>query len=58
MALSAHLEKLQSRHSEIDNQIAQELRSPAPDNVRISQLKRQKLQIKDTISTASAGAQV
>lgn len=49
MALSAHLEKLQSRHGEIENQIDEELRCPAPDHVKISQLKRQKLQIKDTI---------
>ena len=49
MALSAHLEQLQSRHGDIENQIDRELRSPVPDNVKISQLKRQKLQIKDTI---------
>lgn len=57
MALSAHLEKLQSRHTDIENQITQELRSPAPDQVRISQLKRQKLQIKDTISQMETSAQ-
>lgn len=50
MALSAHLEQLQSRHGDIDDQINRELRSPAPDQVKISQLKRQKLQIKDTIA--------
>ena len=49
MALSAHLEQLQSRHGDIDNQITRELRSPVPDHVKITQLKRQKLQIKDTI---------
>ena len=49
MALSAHLEQLQSRHGDIENQINEELRSPAPDQVKISQLKRKKLQIKDTI---------
>jgi len=49
MALSAHLEQLQSRHGDIEHQIHQELRSPAPDHVKVSQLKRQKLQIKDTI---------
>jgi hypothetical protein len=50
MALSAHLEQLQSRHGDIDSQIESEMRSPAPDHVKISQLKRQKLQIKDTIA--------
>ena len=56
MALSAHLEQLQSRHGDIENQIDRELRSPVPDNVKISQLKRQKLQIKDTIVQIGAKA--
>jgi hypothetical protein len=54
MALSAHLEQLQSRHGDIENQISQELRSPAPDHVKVSQLKRQKLQIKDSIVNMGA----
>lgn len=58
MALSAHLEQLQSRHTNIEDQINRELRSPAPDNVKISQLKRQKLQIKDTITQMGADAQI
>lgn len=56
MALSAHLETLQSRHGDLENQIDRELRSPAPDQVKISQLKRQKLQIKDTIAQISEEA--
>jgi hypothetical protein len=58
MALSAHLEKLQSRHGDIESQIDRELRSPAPDTVKISQLKRQKLQIKDTITQMGSSAEV
>lgn len=58
MALSAHLEQLQTRHGDIDHQIDRELRSPAPDNVKISQLKRQKLQIKDTLVQMGANAVV
>ena len=50
MALSAHLEKLQSRHGELDDQINREMRSPMPDTLRVAELKRQKLQIKDTIA--------
>jgi hypothetical protein len=58
MALSAHLESLKTRHGDIETQISEELRSPAPDHVRISQLKRQKLQIKDTIMEMGADARV
>lgn len=50
MAVTAHLETLQSKHTNLEQKIQAELRSPLPDNIRVSQLKKQKLQIKDTIS--------
>ena len=50
MAVSAHLETLQSKHTHLDKKIQAELRNPLPDNIRVSRLKRQKLQIKDAIS--------
>jgi hypothetical protein len=49
MAVSARLEQLSSKHTTLDMQIQQEMRSPMPDTMRISRLKREKLQIKDTI---------
>ena len=49
MAVSGHLETLQSKHTHLDEKIQAELRSPLPDNLRVSRLKREKLQIKDTI---------
>jgi hypothetical protein len=49
MAVSARLEQLSSKHTTLDMQIRQEMRSPMPDTMRISRLKREKLQIKDTI---------
>lgn len=49
MAVSARLEQLSSKHTTLDQQIRQEMRSPMPDTMRISRLKREKLQIKDTI---------
>jgi len=49
MAVSARLEQLSSKHITLDMQIQQEMRSPLPDTLRISQLKKQKLQIKDMI---------
>lgn len=50
MAVTAHLETLQSKHSNLEEKIQAELRSPLPDNLRVSRLKRQKLHIKDTLS--------
>lgn len=50
MAVTAHLETLHSKHTNLEEKIQAELRSPLPDTLRVSKLKRQKLQIKDTIS--------
>ncbi len=49
MAAEAHLLELKYKHAKIDNQIKQEMKSPLPDTLRISMLKRKKLQIKDLI---------
>jgi len=56
MAVSARLEQLSSKHTSLDMQIQQEMRSPIPDTLRISQLKKQKLQIKDMIKNAGTSA--
>ena len=49
MAVSARLQQLSAKHSRLDEEIHAEMRSPVPDHMRLSELKRQKLQIKDTI---------
>lgn len=58
MAVSARLEQLSSKHTTLDMQIRQEMRSPIPDTMRISRLKKQKLHIKDTIKNFGASAQL
>ncbi len=50
MALSAHLEQLNAKHAELDAEIQQEQRSPMPNHLRISELKKQKLQVKEQIN--------
>lgn len=50
MALSAHLEKLNSKHASLEQEIQEEMRSPMPDQLRISQLKKQKLHLKDEMT--------
>jgi len=56
MAVSARLRQLSTKHSTLDMQIQQEMRSPLPDHMRISQLKKQKLHLKDTIRSFAAKA--
>ena len=44
---TAHLEALNVRHATIDGQIAAEMTRPKPDPVRLGQLKRKKLKLKE-----------
>ncbi len=52
MAVESHLLELRNRHHKIDREIKQEMKSPLPDTLRLSMLKRKKLQIKDQIIAA------
>ena len=55
MALSAHLEELSSKHAKLDERIHAELKHPMPDAVRITELKKRKLQLKQKINHYQAG---
>ena len=50
MSLEARIKELSERHKRLDQAIAVELKHPAGDDVRIHELKRKKLQIKDQIA--------
>jgi len=54
MAVSARVEQLSNKHTTLDMQIQQEMRSPIPDTLRIAHLKKQKLQIKDTLTNSQS----
>ncbi|WP_421857282.1 YdcH family protein [Oricola sp.] len=49
MSIEAHLESLVRKHGFLESQIAQMLSRPAPDQAELSQLKREKLRLKDEI---------
>jgi len=49
MAVATHLKTLTSKHSHLDKQIEQEMKSPIPDTIRLQTLKKQKLQLKEQI---------
>ena len=49
MALDAHLVELSERHRSLDRKIEEELSRPAADTLKIADLKRQKLRLKDEI---------
>lgn len=47
MALKAHLESLSQRHQELEHLLTSEMKHPHPDDIRVHELKRLKLRIKD-----------
>lgn len=49
MSLSSHLVELRRKHATLEEKIEQELRSPAASNLRIAEMKREKLRLKDEI---------
>jgi hypothetical protein len=55
MSLETHLAKLESKHRAIDAEIEVEQQHAAADDTRISNLKRQKLQLKDAITKLRQG---
>jgi hypothetical protein len=49
MSIQAHLAELVRRHQALDTEIAEALQHPSIDDLRIAELKRRKLQVKDEI---------
>ncbi|MDP2732078.1 MAG: DUF465 domain-containing protein [Hoeflea sp.] len=49
MALVAHLSELVEKHRVLDRQIEEELARPMADDLRIAELKKRKLYLKDEI---------
>lgn len=47
MAIEARLEKLNERHQNLEISLSEELSHTATDDLRIHDIKRQKLKIKD-----------
>jgi len=50
MSIQSHLAELQRRHAALDTELTREMSRPANDPLRIAELKRKKLVLKDQIS--------
>lgn len=50
MGVRAHVRQLNLKHSDLDKEIISEMKQRNPDMFRISQLKKEKLHLKDKIS--------
>lgn len=56
MALEARLRELDNRHRKLDRTIETETNSPSASDLRIRELKRQKLRLKEEIEGLRAKA--
>lgn len=54
MSLSSHLVELRRKHATLETRIEQEIHSPGSDDLKIAQLKREKLRLKDEIVRLSS----
>ncbi len=52
MMNKTHFSALLTKHSRLESLIATESQRPLPDAKRVAELKKQKLRLKDTLSTA------
>lgn len=50
MPLQNHLTELERKHRALEREIQENLNSPSMDDMRLAQLKRKKLQLKDEIT--------
>ncbi len=49
MSLSTHIEALEKKHAELENAVHTESARPLPDFARVTELKKQKLRIKEEL---------
>ncbi len=50
MALDAHIDELSVKHRTLDKLIREEVTKPSVDSLKIAELKRQKLLLKDRMA--------
>jgi hypothetical protein len=55
MTRETHLAALEQRHDALDKEIIKELGYPAKDELKLTEMKRRKLQLKDEIAKLQCG---
>lgn len=55
MSLEGHLAELERRHDALDRDITREWGRPSVDEVKLAELKRRKLHLKDEIAKLRGG---
>ena len=57
MTMQAHLSELERKHRALENEIADAIAHPSSDDLKILELKRRKLLVKDEIERLRIGEQ-
>ena len=50
MSMETSVDELKQKHAYLDNQLDEEIQRPHPDQIVITQIKREKLKVKDAIA--------
>jgi hypothetical protein len=50
MSMQSHLAELEKRHQALEDELSEALTHPSTDDLRIAELKRRKLLVKDQIA--------
>ncbi len=58
MTIQANLTELEIRHQKLEDEIAEALAHPSTDGLKLAELKRLKLQVKDEIVRLRNGASI
>ena len=58
MSIQTHLAELEKRHHALEEEISEALTHPARDDLKIAELKRRKLLVKDQIARLAQDALV
>jgi hypothetical protein len=58
MSIQSHLAELEKKHQALEQEISEAQMHPSSDDLRIAELKRRKLQVKDEIARLRQDASV
>jgi hypothetical protein len=58
MAIQAHLAELEKRHQALEDEINEAIAHPSTDDLKVAELKRRKLLLKDEIARLRQDASV
>ncbi len=51
VSMEINVDELKRKHADLDIELGEEIQRPHPDQFRITQIKREKLKVKDTLAS-------